>query len=143
MGASAREIEQQIKETRERMDDNLGVLEQRAGSGAQRYGKVAAAVAGAVVVAAIGFVVWRKTRRPTLKDRLDTLSPENLHDLAEELMSRLKKPLPAVTVTVNPKGEERPGMVESILRKVTPAVVGTAATGLLQRVAPPPSEEEA
>jgi hypothetical protein len=143
MGASAREIEQQINETRQRMDENLGALEERATNGAQRYGKVAAAIAGVAAVAVVGFVIWRKTRRPTLKDRLDKLSPDNLHDLAEELISRLKKPLPAVNVTVNPESEQEPGMVESILRKVAPAVVGTAATGLLQRVAPPPDEEEA
>ena len=143
MGASAREIEQQIKDTRERMDENLGVLEDRATTSAQRYGKIAAAFVAAVVVTGAGYLVWRKMRRPTLKNRLDRLSPAALHDLADEMVARLKKPLPSVRVTVNEERRDQPGMVESILRKVAPAVVGTAATGLLQRMAPPPAEEVA
>ena len=73
MGASAREIEQQIKETRERMDENLEVLEHRAASSAVRYGKIAAVVVGAAALAGAGFLLWRRTRRPTLKGRLASL----------------------------------------------------------------------
>src|SRR5207237_8316 len=52
MGASAREIERQIMETRERMDDNLNELEGRAASNAVRYGRIAAIVVAAVAVGA-------------------------------------------------------------------------------------------
>ena len=134
MGASAREIEQQIKETRDRMDENLGMLETRAATGWQRYGKIAAVVAGAALSAGIALIVWRKTRRPSLQDRLAGFGSR---------VRRLKRPtLPAVRVTVNEQ-EEEPGTLETIVRKVAPAVVGTAATGLVGRLAQPPAEEEA
>jgi hypothetical protein len=136
MGASSREIEQQMKQTRERMDENLGVLETRAANGWQRYGRIAAIVAGLALSAGVGLIVWRKMRRPTLKDRLDRLSPEALRRLADEVSARLKKPLPTVSVTVSEKDGE-PGMLENVLRNVTPALVGTAATGLVERLARP------
>lgn len=139
MGASAREIEQQIKETRDRMDQNLGELETRAATGWQRYGRVAALACGAVVSAGVGFLVWRRLRRPTWRDRLDRLSPDALRALADEVGTRLRKPLPSVTVTVNERSKE-PGFLENVLRKVAPAVVGTAATGLVERVARPRDE---
>jgi hypothetical protein len=122
------------------MDDNLGELEDRAGGGVQRYSKIAAAVVAVGVVAAAGYLIWRKTRRPSLGDRLDRLSPESLRDLADEVVARLKKPLPRVKVTVNGK-DEGPSLVESVLRKVTPAVVGTVAAGLAERAARPPRTE--
>jgi len=139
MGASAREIEQQIKETRERMDENLGTLENRAASGALRYAKIAAIVVGATVVAGAGFIIWRKTRRPTIKDRLDRLTPDGLRALADEVAARLQKPLPSVRVTVNGKSQE-PGTLRIILRRVAPAIVGSASTALLERVARPQNE---
>ena|SRR5690242_8726255 len=142
MGASAREIEQQIKETRDRMDENLGVLEGRAARGAKRYGKIGVAVVAAVGVAAAGYFVWRKTRRPALKNRLEHLPPESLRELVEEAIARLKKPVPSVKVTIN-EVDGRPGTLESVFRKVAPALVGTAAAGLLRRVTAPPAEEEA
>jgi hypothetical protein len=142
MGASAREIEQQIRETRDRMDENLGALEGRAARGAMRYGKVAAAVVVVAGVAAGGYLIWRRTRRQALKNRLEQLSPESLRELVEEVIARLKKPMPSVRITVNEQAEQ-PGTVERILRKVAPAVAGTAATGLLRRVTAPPAEEEA
>ena len=142
MGASAREIERQIKETRDRMDDNLTALEGRAASSAARYGRLAAI--GLVVVAAGGaaYFIYRRMRRPTLKDRLDGLSVEKLRSLAEELSGRVKDELPSVTVTVNEKTEREPGTIESLLRKLAPALVCTASTALLDRVARPAGEAD-
>ena len=139
MGASSREIEEQIKETRERMDENLEVLEHRAASSAVRYGKIAAVVVGAAAVAGAGFLLWRRTRRPTLKGRLEKMSPDSLRALADELATRLKKPLPSVKVTVNEKSQE-PGTWESILRKVAPALAGTASTAFVERVTRAPDD---
>ena len=139
MGASAREIEQEIKETRERMDENLGALETRAASGARRYGTIAAKVVGAVAVGGVAILVWRRTRRPSLKDRLDRLSPEAMRDLAEELAARLKKPLPAVKVAINEEPRE-PSVVSALFRNVAPAIVGTAISTLLRRAARPQNE---
>src|SRR6059036_822787 len=103
MGASAREIERQIRETRERMDDNLKALEGRAASNAVRYGRIVAVGVVMLAIGGTGFLVYRKMHRPTLKDRLDGLSIENLRELADELSSSLKEQLPQVTVRVNKK----------------------------------------
>ncbi len=111
MGASAREIEREIKATRERMDENLTRLE--------------------------------RTRRPTLRDRLDGLSLANLRTLAAAATGRWKDRLPSVTVRVNEKTDEEPGTLETILREVAPALVATAGSALLQRVAGPPDDEYA
>jgi hypothetical protein len=134
MGASAREIEGQIKETRERMDNNLNQLEDRAASNAVRYGRIAAIVVGVVAIGGAGFLLYRKMHRPTLKDRLDDLSIENLRELAEAVSGRLKGQLPSVTVKVNEPTPQEPGTIESIVRRVAPAMLGTVSTALLERV---------
>ena len=131
MGSSAREIERQIRETRERMDENIGELETRAASGWRRYGKVAAIVVVAVASAAAGYVVWRRMRQPTLRGRVYALAGR---------LNRMKKQLPSVKVDVSDQADE-PGLLEGIARKVAPAVVGAAATGLVERVARPPQPE--
>src|SRR5437879_10620306 len=66
MGASAREIERQIKETRERMDENLTVLEQRAASNAMRMGKIVAVAAGVAAAVVGSIVIYRRVRRSSL-----------------------------------------------------------------------------
>ncbi|TMD41907.1 MAG: hypothetical protein E6I81_00295 [Chloroflexi bacterium] len=142
MGASAREIERQIKETRDRMDGNLTELEGRAVSNAARYGRLAAIGLGVFVVGGGVFLIYRRMRKPTLRDRLDGLSIEKLRSLAGGLSGRLKDELPSVTVTVNEKIEREPGTFESILRKVAPALVGTASTAVLERVSRPAAETD-
>ena len=141
MGASAREIEREIKQTRERMDDNLTRLEGQAASSAKRYGRIAAIVLGVVAVGGVALLIYRRTRRPTLRDRLDRLSIDQLRSLAVEATDRLKDRLPSVTVSVNEKKVGEPGTVESILRKVAPGLVGAAGSALLQRVAVTPEDE--
>ena len=143
MGASAREIERQIKETRERMDDNLTRLEGRATTGAARYGRIAAIALGALALGGVAWFVYRRTHRPTLRDRLDDLSFDNLRTLAVEATDRLKERLPSVTVRVNEKTDEEPGTIESIIRKVAPALAGTAGSALLSRLAATPDEDHA
>jgi hypothetical protein len=141
MGASAREIERQIVETRARMDDNLTRLEGQAQSSARRYGKIAGAVIGAALLGGIVFLVYRRTRKPTLRDRLDGLSAGHLRALVSEAAESLRDRLPSVTVRVNEQTEREPGTVESILRKVAPALVGTAGSALLSRVAAMPEKD--
>jgi hypothetical protein len=141
MGASAREIEQQIEDTRARMDTNLTRLEGKAQSGAVRYGKIAGAVLGATVLAAVALLIYRRTHKPTLRDRLDRLSMEHLRALAVEASESLRDRLPSVTVRVNEKTEEEQGTIESIIRKVAPALAGTAGTALLSRIAVMPDED--
>src|SRR5947209_7969342 len=118
MGASAREIEREIKATRERMDVNLTRLEGRAASDAARYGRIVAVVLGVVALGGAAFLVYRRTRRPTLRDRLDGLSLANLRTLAAAPTGRWKDRLPSVMVRVNEKHDEEPGNLETILRAV-------------------------
>jgi len=96
------------------MDENLNQLEDRAASNAIRYGRIVAIVAGAAAVAGAGFLIYRRMHRPTLKEQL-----------------------PSVTVRVIEKRPQERGTIESIVRKVAPALVGTASTALLGRVARP------
>lgn len=137
MGASAREIERQIKETRDRMDGNLTRLEGQAASSARRYGVIAGAVAGLALLAGAAFIVYRRMHRPTLRDRLSELSLDDLRSLSR----RLRDAAPSVTVRVNEKTEEEPGTAQAIMRKIAPALVGTAGSALLQRLVPPPEDD--
>jgi hypothetical protein len=130
MGASAREIERQIRETRDRMDENLTQLEGRTRSAAMHYGRFAAIGLGALLVVGAAFLVYRRARRPTLRDRLDELSLDKLRTLA----THVREQLPSVTVRVNEKTNEGPGTIESIVREVAPALVGTAGTVLVERL---------
>lgn len=136
MGASADQIDREIKETRERMDQNLGVLEDRAASNAVRYGRIAAVIGGVAAAGVAALLIYRRFRKPSLKDRLHSLSPDGLGELAHELasqMGRVKKSMPSVTLTVNDRTESEPGTVEGIIRKVAPALIGTASTALIEK----------
>jgi hypothetical protein len=153
MGASADEIDRQIIETRDHIDQNLGLLEKRAASNAMRYGRIAAVVVGVVMVAGAGVLIYRRMNRPSRKERLQTILiealrglPGSLHDLPDEVTARLKKPLPSVKVVVNSEGTAKePGTFESVVRRVAPAVVGTASTAFIERFTRPsdPAERSA
>jgi hypothetical protein len=141
MGASADEIDRQINETRDHIDENLGVLERRAATSAMRYGRLAAVVLGVVALAGAGVLVYRRIYRPSRRAQLQGMLiealkdlPDTLRDLPDEVTARLKKPLPSIKVVVHGKGEAKePGTVESIVRKVAPALVTTASGALIDR----------
>lgn len=146
MGASADEIDRQIKETRDHMDKNLGVLEQRAASKAARYGRIVAVAIGVAALAGAGIVIYRRMNQPSRREQLERMLiqalkdlPDTVRDLPDEVTNRLKKPLPSVKVVVNGEDQARgPGTLEGIVRKVAPAVVGTASTALIDRFTRPP-----
>ncbi len=114
---------------------NLNELEGRAATNAVRYGRIAAIAAGVAALGAATYFIWGRTHRQTLRDRLDGLSLDSLRELADEVSGRLEEQMPSVTVRVNERQPEEPGTLESILRKVAPAVLGTASTAVLRRVA--------
>jgi len=142
MGASAREIEREIRETRGRMDDNLTRLEDKAATGARRFGLIAVAVMGVAAVLVAGAIVYRRTHRPTLRDRLEGLSLADLRSVAGELTANLKERAPSVTVRVNEKTEAEPGTMQTIVGKVAPALLGTAGSALLNRLVAAPDDEQ-
>jgi hypothetical protein len=152
MGAATDEIDRQISETRDNIDENLGVLERRAASNAMRYGRIAAVVLGVVAVACAGVLIYRRINRPSRREQMQGMLiqalkdlPDSLRDLPDEVKARLKKPLPSIKIVVN--GEEdskEPGTAESIVRKVAPALVSTASGALIDRFVRPadPLNEE-
>jgi hypothetical protein len=145
MDASTHEIDRQIGETRDHIDQNLGILEQRAASKVVRYRRVAAVVFGVVAVAGAGVLIYRRINRPSRREQLqgmliDALKelPDTLRDLPDEVKSRLKKPLPSIKVVVNGKDDSKErGAVERIVRKVVPAAVTTASGVLINRFVRP------
>jgi len=107
MGASTDEINRQINETRDHIDQNLGVLERRAASNLVRYGRVAAVVLGVVSVAGVGLLIYRRMNRPSRREKLQSMLveavrdlPDSLRNIPDEMRARLKKPLPSVKVAV-------------------------------------------
>jgi hypothetical protein len=149
MGASADEIDRQIKETRDHIDENLGVLEQRAASSAVRYGKIAAVIVGVVAVAGAGVLIYRRINRPTRTEQLRSIViealkdlPDSLRDLPEEVSARLKRPVPSIRVVVNGEASEEPGTFERVVRRVAPAAVGTASSALIERLTRTPDSED-
>jgi hypothetical protein len=141
MGPSSDEIDRQRKETRERIDEDFGALDQRDESNAMRYGRIAAVVVGVAVVAGVGWLIYRRINRPTRRERLQSLLiealkdlPDSLRELPDEVATRIKKPMPSIKVFVNGKDEAKePGPLKSIMRRVGPAVVGTASGALIGR----------
>ena len=140
MGASTDEIHRQINETRDHIDQNLGVLEKRAASNAMRYGRIAALVLGVVSVAGVGVLIYRRINRPSRREQLQSMLvealrdlPDSLRDLPEEVRGRLKKPLPSIKVIVNGDEGRDPGRLERVVRKAAPAVAGMASTALIER----------
>jgi hypothetical protein len=148
MGASADEIDRQIVETRDRIDENLGVLERRAASNAVRFGRVAAVVLGVVAVAGAGVLIYRRINRPSRREQLQSMLiealkalPGTLRDLPEDVSARLKRPLPSIKLVVHGEDEsQRPGTVETIVRKVAPAIVTTASGALIDRFTRQPDQ---
>jgi hypothetical protein len=116
------------------MDDNLTRLEGDAASKAVRYARIAAIGVAVLALAGVGLLIYRRTRKPSLRERLDEISLDRLRTL----MSQLKEEMPALTLRINEKAEREPGTMESIIRRVAPTIVATASTALLERVTRPP-----
>jgi hypothetical protein len=143
MGTSEDQIDRQIEATREHIDENLDVLEERAASNAARYGRIAAIVVGVVVVTSAGVLIYRRMNRRSRRERLQDMVvealkglPDSLRELPDEVMTRIKRPLPSVKVVVN--GQEdvarEPGTLEGIVRRVAPAMVSTASSAVIDRL---------
>jgi hypothetical protein len=99
MGDSSAEIDQQIKETRQHLEANLGVLESRAVSGARRVARIGALVGIALAATAgVVLVVYAVRRRRSVAARLRDVVPGSIRDLPRGLPKKLEKRLAAVSV---------------------------------------------
>lgn len=138
-----------MKDARENIDETIDSPEERAGSGAVRYGRIAVIALGAAALAGASFLVYRRVRRRSRTEHLQkTLVamlknvPESVRDVPHEVTSRLKNPFPSFKVVVNGSEETRDqGMLRSIVRKVAPAVAGTASAAVLDRLTRTPADK--
>jgi hypothetical protein len=131
MGASTDEIGRQIAETRDHVDENLTILEQRAASNARRIGIiVAAGVAAGVLIGGAAFLIYRQVRKPGMSERLHGMVPDAISDLPETIRARFKgRP---VKVVISDR-EEKEAVWEAVLRKAAPAVLTSVATAAVSR----------
>jgi len=126
MGPSADEIDRKVRPSREQVDQDLDVSDEIAEADAARYGKIAAAVVGAVVVVAAGVLIYRRIRRPARREQLKRMLvealedlPDVLQDLPDELVRQIKRPLPSIQRAVNPEARARVrGALENVIRRV-------------------------
>jgi len=138
MGPSSAEIDQQIKETRQHLDDNLDVLERRAVSGAKRMARIGAVV-GVALAATAGVVlaVYTLRRRRSVAARLRDVVPGSIRDLPRDLSKKLKR-RPAVKVVI--AGDEQSSdssAWRSIAQKVVSTLAVSAATAISSRLLRP------
>ena len=141
MGASSTEIGEEIRETREELDQKLGILERRAASGARTYGRVAAGVAVGVLAVAIGVVVYRRRRRRTTVKQLHRSLFKAVRDLPGGAKARLKEKLPIKIVVTDKDHEEgKSNPWAGLAEKIAPTVVGSATGAILARMRGTPSD---
>jgi hypothetical protein len=134
MGASSNEIDREINATRAHLDENLDVLERRAAMRARKVGlMVAAGLAAGLALAGVAVLVYRRTRRPSLTDRVRDMLPQALTSLPEEVRARVARGPIRVVITQGDE-EAEPGTWELIGRKVAPAIVSTAAGTVVSRL---------
>jgi hypothetical protein len=141
MGASSAEIDRQIKETRQHLDANLSVLEQRAAASA-RLVRVAAA-AGVALAAVVGasFVIHAMRRKRSPAARIHDAVPLRVRRLPGAVTRKLKRPLPAVKVVVADPDEGSASRAwESIAQKVAATMAVSAAGRLASRLVEPPAK---
>jgi len=137
MRISPHEIDRQIIETRDDIEQDFGSLERQAASDARPYGRIAVIGVAVLALAGAGYLVYRRVRRPTLANRLRTRFLDPIRDLPPELQSRLKKQIPRVKLVVTQKEDAALGTLQSMARRVTPAVVGSATTAVLEHLTRP------
>ena len=140
MGASSAEIDQEIRATREELDETLGVLERRASTSARRYARVAAGVAVAAGAVIVGVIVYRRRQHKNAVMHLF----ESVRDIPDDVTSTLKKKLP-IKVTIGDRDDDgaAPSAWTSIAGKVGPSLVGSATGAVIARLRGTPDEASA
>ena len=138
MGDSSAEIDSQIKETRLHLETNLGVLENRAVSGAKRMARIGAAVGvGLIATAGIVFAVYTLRRRRSVAGRLRDVVPGSIRDLPGNWSKKLKR-RPAVKLVIAGGEQNSDSRAwRSIAQKVATTFAVSAATAISARVLRP------
>jgi len=132
MGSSSAEINDEIATTRQHLDANLDVLERRATSGLKRAGMLGGiGLAAGLLVGGIAFLVIRKTRKPTVRDRVQDAMPD-FTDFQKEVKKRFgNRPFKIVITSADADTTERGSIWESTARNVAPTIVTSAASAIM------------
>jgi hypothetical protein len=137
MGASSDQLNREIAETRSSIESRIVELRQRGRRQVRRYTRtavIALGVGAAVGVAAVGaYVVYRYTRPPSRRERLQRLVPgavagrlQDLGRLRESLELGLRRQIPSMRLYV---GERQVGEEPSRSRVQRMAVEAAQAMG--------------
>jgi hypothetical protein len=132
MGTSSAEINDEITTTRQHLDANLDVLEKRATSGIKRAGMLGGiGLAAGLVVGGIAYLVFRRTHKPTVRDRVQDAMPD-FTDFQKEVKKRFgSRPFKIVITSADADTSERGSIWESTARKVAPTIVTSAASAIM------------
>ena len=145
MGTSSDEIARQIAETRDEIEGRIVVLRER-GEVAVERGKraalIAAGVGAGIAVVAVGaFLVYRMTRPPSTRERVERVIPpswwERLTHLRRTVEEGFRRRVPPVRMYVGDRqvGEEPPSSSFQKLALRFAQAAGTAAgAALISRV---------
>src|SRR5204863_8417105 len=113
------------------LDENLDMLERRAASGMKRAGVMAGiGLAVGVGVGGIAFLVIRRTRRPSLGDRVHDAIPSALIEIPDELKKKLGGK-PFKIIITNADVDEGRSVWESTARKLAPTLVTSAVSAVM------------
>jgi hypothetical protein len=124
MAPSKDEIDGRIRETRGYVDENPRAEDELGESDVARYAKIAAVVVGAAAVAVAGVLIYRRMNRPARREQLramlvDALEdlPEMLRDLPDEIVRKIRQPLPSIKFDVPEAGTRVRGAVDRMIRR--------------------------
>ena len=137
MGSSSSEIARQIDDTREDLEEKIIALRARSEATMRRSAGIAAAVAGVAAIAVIGLVVYRVTRPPTARERIQRVLPEPLWRLKDTIELGWRRTIPPMRLYVGDRqvGEEPATSTAEKLVVMAARAAGTAAaTALASRL---------
>jgi integrase len=138
MGANTTQIERQIAETRDDIESTIIQLRERSRNAVRRGAVFALAAVAVGAAVGAGFVAWRLTRPPTMRERVNRVIPLDLNWI-DELRRRLdlSRRLPPIRLYVGDRavGESPPETtVERLVVRAAQAAGTAAAAAIVSRL---------
>jgi hypothetical protein len=144
MGASSDQLEQQIAEVRGSMESKIIELRERSRTQVRRISRtlvIAVGVGAAVGVAVVGgLIVYRLTRPPTTRERIERVIPKgvlkDLRRVRQTLELGVRRQVPPMRMYIGDKqiGEEKPASQwERIAVNAARAAATAAASAVVAR----------